>query len=883
VTDSTPVISIVAPTRDRSVLLGACLEALARQTFDPARFEVIVVDDGSVDGTPDLLGAAMTPYRLRTVRTTGLGAGAARNRGAALADAGLLLFLDDDVEPAPDLVSEHVAAHDDRSVVGLGRLDTRVPPDAGGYARHLARWWARHDARLRSDPDRPEWPDCYSGNLSVERKAFEAVGGFAEDLARSDDVELGYRLRGAGQRFVYLEKAVATQTLDKPFRRLLDDAQRTGEVAPALYRRHPPMLPRLEIGRFGQARTRTRLARGLLVRTGLPEGLLATLDRVRLPDGPSDRWYAFVTNLAYWRGVRRRLAKPGDRETWRRLTVPPVVLMYHAFARDGETGSRWVVPTRSLAAQLRLLRWLGRTVVPLGELVDARREHRLPPAGAVAITIDDGYLDVLAALPIFERARAQVTLFLVSDRLGRQNDWDRSGPLAGRPILAEEELAALDARLVSFGAHTRTHADLIESDLAEAQRQVEGSAADLAAHDLLSDPAIFAYPYGRSDARAMEIARARFDAAVVTHPGFLDPAVPDHALGRIEVSGSEGLHAFALDVLLGGSRPQLTILRRARQRPEPASIGVPRPPSTIAVVIPTIGRPAALERCLVALRDGRRRPEEVVVIDQTDRPDIDRVVRDLDTGWTQLRRIPCHPRGVAVARNEGWRATTGSIVAFTDDDCVPDPDWLVAVAAAFEGDTALDAVTGRVLALGPEQPGLHAVSTRADVRPRMFSGRSLPWLVGTGGNLAVRRDALLRIDGFDLRLGPGTSGEAAEDVDLLYRLLAAGSHIRYEPGSLVLHERQPTDRRRRTRTRYGHGLGAFVALTLRRGDPYGAVILGAWVAQRLRLLLGATLRPDSPGAMERALDERLMLRGLAQGLAQGLSHAGGTPGPDVES
>ena len=360
-----PAISVIIPTRDRSLLLGACLAGLARQSVDPARFEVIVVDDGSVDGSSDLIRDTATPYRLRTVRTSGIGAGAARNRGAGLAEAGLLLFLDDDVEPGPDLVGEHMAAHDERSVVALGRLDARVPPDAGGFARHLGRWWTRHDARLRADPERPGWPDCYSGNVSLERDAFEGVGGFAVDLARSDDVELGFRLHSAGNRFVYLERAVATQTLDKPFARLLLDAERAGEVAPELYRRHPAMLPRLEIGRFGQARTRTRLARGVLLPTGIPTGALATLDRVRIPDGPSDRWYAFLVNLAYWRGVRRSLSAVGDAGTWRRLTLPPVVLMYHAFARDDEPASRWVVPIRGLETQLRLLRWLGRTVVPL--------------------------------------------------------------------------------------------------------------------------------------------------------------------------------------------------------------------------------------------------------------------------------------------------------------------------------------------------------------------------------------------------------------------------------------------------------------------------------------------------------------------------------------
>ena len=868
-TEIDPAISVVIPTQNRAALLRACLAGLARQSLEPALFEVIVVDDGSSDETPRVLRESSTPYRLRTMRTAGLGAGAARNQGAGRASASLLLFIDDDVEPAPELLAEHLAAHGTPSVVALGRLETRLRRRAGGLERHLARWWIRHDDRVRNAPGRPDWTDCYGGNVSIEREAFESMGGFAEDLARSDDIELGYRLHKAGHRFVYLERAAATQTMDKPFRRLLRDAESAGEVAPELYRRHPGTLARLELGRFGQARRRAMVARGVLLQTGLPDALVALMDRVPMPAGLGDRWYSFLTTLAYWRGVRRALRASDDLDTWRRLTTPPVILMYHAFGGPSEAGSRWVVPISSLAAQLRLLRRLGRTVVPLGDLITARSQHQLPPAGAVAITIDDGYRDVLDALPVFDRERAHVTLFLVSQKLGRENDWDEEGLLAGRPLMDETALAALDPNVVSLGAHTRTHPDLRALDATEARTQIEGSATDLAGRDLLSIPAVFAYPYGRSSPEAAEIARTTFQAALTTHPGFIDPVVPDHELGRLTVSGTDSLARFGLNLLLGDAGPLDRLVRR--RPPHSASTGRGAGPTPrIAVVIPTMGRVAELERCLLGLRDGSRPPDEVVVVDQSDGGNIEAAVRDLDSGWTSLQRVATPPRGVSIARNLGWRSTTGSIVAFTDDDCVPDQGWLAAVEFALGDDPTLDATTGRVLGLGPDAPGMHAVSSRTDQRGRTYAGRTLPWQVGTGGNLAVRREALERVQGFDPRLGPGSPGEAAEDLDFVYRLLATGSRIRYEPRALVYHERQSTSRRRLSRTRYGHGLGAFAGVTLRRGDPYGAVLLTAWVAARSRLLAGAMLRPWRPRAADRALDERLLLRGFGAGLVHGL-------------
>lgn len=869
-----PLISIVIPTRDRSALLSRCLATLARQSTDPSTFEVIVVDDGSVDDTPRVLADCSAPYRLRVTATPGLGPGAARNRGVELCAAPLILFLDDDIEVAGDLVAEHLLAHEAPSVVALGRLEARLRPGAGGIERHLARWWTRHDERVRSLEGRPDWTDCYGANVSVERAAFLAVGRFAADLRRSEDVELGFRMHEAGHHFVYLERAVGWQTIAKPQSGLLHDAEAAGAAALELWRRHPAMLPRLELARFSQVRRRTAIARWVLLRPGPWGPMIALVGRLRLPRAVDHRWWALALSVAYWRGVRFATSESGDHETWRRLTNPPAVLMYHAFGRRGEAGSRWVVPIRSLDRQLRLLRRLGRTVVPLGEIVEARRDHRLPPAGAVAITIDDGYRDVLDALPVFARANAPVTLFVVSGRLGRSNDWDRAGPLAGRPLLDADELAALDPDRVSIAAHSRTHRDLTAIDEQAAVQEIRGSVADLADRGLLSFPATFAWPYGRVRPEIAVDVQASVEAAVATHSGFVDPGVPLDRLPRIPVSGTDQLARFAAAVVLGDA----ALLDRPFRRPR--SDGRLRPdvqPPTVAVVIATIGRPVSLARCLAGLRDGIRAPDEVIVVDQSVGPSIGQVMRDADTGWTRLRHIPTESLGVSHARNIGWRASAASIVAFTDDDCLPDRNWVSTIAESLGGDPELDGLTGRVLGLGEETPDLRAVSQRTATDARTYSGRSLPWRVGTGGNFAVRHATIERAGGFDNRLGPGTDGASAEDLDILYRLLRGGSRIRYDPRAIIYHELQPAARRQEKRMLYGLGLGAVAGLTLRRGDPYGAVILAAWVTTRIRLLVGATLRRDREGAADRGLDERLMLRGAWRGLRYGLGGASRKP------
>ncbi|MFL6198014.1 MAG: glycosyltransferase family 2 protein [Thermoanaerobaculia bacterium] len=179
---------------------------------------------------------------------------------------------------------------------------------------------------------------------------------------------------------------------------------------------------------------------------------------------------------------------------------------------------------------------------------------------------------------------------------------------------------------------------------------------------------------------------------------------------------------------------------------------------------------------------------------------------------------------------------------------------------------APDAVTGPVLPLGPEAPGLYAVSSRTSASPADFTGRALPWLVGTGGNFAARREWLLRAGGFDERLGAGSPGGAGEDMDLLYRLLRAGARIHYEPRAVVFHERQPRERRLASRSAYGRGIGACCGLWLRERDLHALAVLGGWLRMRGAMAAGAVRRRQWGGVRE----ELLVLGGTARGLVYGL-------------
>lgn len=287
--------------------------------------------------------------------------------------------------------------------------------------------------------------------------------------------------------------------------------------------------------------------------------------------------------------------------------------------------------------------------------------------------------------------------------------------------------------------------------------------------------------------------------------------------------------------------------------------------ANLTVAIATLHRPEALARCLDAVLAGSRMPAEIVVVDQS-RDDLTQaaVEKRRESGapieYTRQPRL-----GLSASRNAAFTVASHPVVAVTDDDCVPEVDWVERIERAFAPSDSPEALTGRVLPLGPAQPGLYAVSQRGGAEAREYQGRVLPWLVGTGGNFAIKRDWLVVLGGYDERLGAGSPGRAAEDVDMLYRLLRAGALICYEPEAIIYHERQSWARREASRWSYGYGMGSFCGLWLRQGDAYALYMLGRWLSGLCRALGGALRR----GQWRQAHLEQVSLRGTLGGLAYG--------------
>lgn len=285
----------------------------------------------------------------------------------------------------------------------------------------------------------------------------------------------------------------------------------------------------------------------------------------------------------------------------------------------------------------------------------------------------------------------------------------------------------------------------------------------------------------------------------------------------------------------------------------------------VALVVPTVDRPSALARCLNAVLGSDVLPAEVVVVDQGRLEETASVVASCRRPGVSLRHVRTDRRGLSLARNIGLAQVTCAWVAFTDDDCVPRDDWIAAVHRRSRQPDAPDVVTGRVLPLGVEREGTHTLSLRVSDEPVLFRGRALPWLVGTGGNMAVRAATLRAVDGYDERLGAGSPGAAGEDLDVVHRLLRSGATIAFDPDVVVFHDRVTADRRLATRRSYGFGLGAFVGVWI-RSDPWAATVLRRWLLAQARFAARAVAGRDR----WRIKEARLLVAGAVAGVAYGV-------------
>lgn len=249
----------------------------------------------------------------------------------------------------------------------------------------------------------------------------------------------------------------------------------------------------------------------------------------------------------------------------------------------------------------------------------------------------------------------------------------------------------------------------------------------------------------------------------------------------------------------------------------------------VSVVIPTRNRPDSARQTVERIAESNyaRDRYEIILVDNGSGPDASVRQSSFRSDSQPSVRVLREPEpGGSNARNRGLLEASGEIVVFADDDVQVDPSWLTRMVAPMSGDKRVGGVAGLTIPFALETPAQtwfegfggfmrgfeRRVYDLADPPP----DRPLfPFTVGdlgSGQNMAFRRDVLRGLGGFDTNLGPATVTLAGEDLDAMLRVLLAGQIVVYEPAAIVRHEHQREYEQFRRRM-WGYGVGLTACLT----------------------------------------------------------------------
>jgi GT2 family glycosyltransferase len=241
-------------------------------------------------------------------------------------------------------------------------------------------------------------------------------------------------------------------------------------------------------------------------------------------------------------------------------------------------------------------------------------------------------------------------------------------------------------------------------------------------------------------------------------------------------------------------------------------------PFSLSVIICTRDRAFLLDRCLQRFNETPSDGLELIVVDNNSSDDTKTIVQKFSASASfDVRYLFEHRTGLSHARNRGIAEASGSIIAFTDDDCLVEHQWVSRILNEFSADRSLAVLGGRV------EPGNANGQTGGT---RTFSDRIIitsfsdlfRYMIGC--NMAFSRKVFDVIGGFDPLLGKGTPLGSAEDLDLLYRALKTQQTIVYVPEAVVFHAhgRISTSSIQQVNDEYAKGRGGFYWKHMMRGD-----------------------------------------------------------------
>ena len=551
-------VSVIVPTFNRRAVIERTLPTVLDQTFPAGEYEVIVVVDGSTDGTAEALRSLAPSVRLRVLEQSNRGLPAARNAGLSSAVGELVLFLDDDLFCERNLVAEHVAGHDatraDEKLVISGPI--LILPES---PETLATKWQRtiaDDYYSRLGREGVSCPaDAYVGaNASARRDVLAAVGGFDERFFFAcEDWELGLRMWKAGVSFRFCPTAVTHQLYVKT----TDDVIRhesplVGAHNVLLCRKHAEYRRNSALANFTKVTYAKRKVLELCIRVPLSiDPLLRLVERTSWArETTRSRAFYVRQALSIYRSAVKAAGGWTQFERDYARTLP--VLLYHRVApiKPGDSTGLTVDP-RKFEKQLSWLKRNGYRTIRTEDWLAWCREGKPLPPRPVLLTFDDAYADLVDdAFPVLRRHGFTAGVFVVTGHIGGHNEWDQKYGVPRFPCMSADQIRHWAAQGMEFGAHSRSHADLTTLSGAALEEEVTGSGRDLASI-LGTLPLSFAYPYGGYNETVRRSVAKAFELAVTCDEGVNGLGTEPLLIRRATVQPADTLLNFALRVGFG--------------------------------------------------------------------------------------------------------------------------------------------------------------------------------------------------------------------------------------------------------------------------------------------------------------------------------------------
>jgi glycosyltransferase involved in cell wall biosynthesis len=244
-----PELSVVIPTYNRLETLRHVMPSLLASDLGADRFEIVVADSNSTDGTAEFLAQVAREHAgVRHVPGPYSGRAMARNAGIEAARGEIVLFTDADIIASPDLLLRHLEHHRAAKRIAVVGMELQV-----GSRDEYERLRAHPEERRPLHPagrKRLSWLYFLTGNASVRKSDLDAAGRFDENFTGygHEDLELGYRLQAAGISILYEPRAINYHWHPVPYAEQKEKMKLAGRSTVRFYRKHPSFVVQSRLG-----------------------------------------------------------------------------------------------------------------------------------------------------------------------------------------------------------------------------------------------------------------------------------------------------------------------------------------------------------------------------------------------------------------------------------------------------------------------------------------------------------------------------------------------------------------------------------------------------------------------------------------------------------